>query len=29
MTIDKELRLVDEKCLGVVSREVVKKAKQA
>jgi len=29
MTIDKELRLVDKKCLGVTSREVMEKAKLA
>jgi len=29
MTIDKELRLVDKKRLGVASREVMEKAKQA
>jgi mRNA-degrading endonuclease toxin of MazEF toxin-antitoxin module len=29
MTIDKELRLVDGKRLGVVSKEVMEKAKQA
>jgi mRNA-degrading endonuclease toxin of MazEF toxin-antitoxin module len=29
MTIDKELRLVDKRCLGIASREVMERSKSA